>query len=33
MRWEHQEGSKVRWKDYVDVFVKMPRIVWNVFRS
>lgn len=31
--WEHQQGSKVRWKDYVDVFVKVPRIVWSVFRS
>lgn len=33
VRWEHQEGSKVRWKDYVDVFVKVPRIVWTVLRS
>ena len=33
VRWEHQEGSKVKWKDYVDVFVKVPRIVWNVLRS
>lgn len=33
VRWEHQEGSKVKWKDYVDVFVKVPRIVWSVFRS
>jgi glycosyltransferase involved in cell wall biosynthesis len=33
VRWEHQEGSKVRWKDYVDVLVKTPRIAWNVFRS
>jgi glycosyltransferase involved in cell wall biosynthesis len=33
VHWEHQEGSKVRWKDYVDVFVKVPRIVWGVFRS
>jgi dolichyl-phosphate beta-glucosyltransferase len=33
VRWEHQEGSKVRWNDYVDVFVKVPRIVWSVLRS
>jgi dolichyl-phosphate beta-glucosyltransferase len=32
VRWEHQDGSKVRWKDYVDVFVKVPRIVWLVMR-
>lgn len=31
VRWEHQEGSKVKWRDYVDVFVKVPRIVWSVF--
>jgi dolichyl-phosphate beta-glucosyltransferase len=30
VRWEHQDGSKVRWRDYVDVFVKVPRIVWSV---
>jgi glycosyltransferase involved in cell wall biosynthesis len=28
--WEHQDGSKVRWRDYVDVFVKVPRIAWSV---
>jgi hypothetical protein len=28
VRWEHQEGSKVRPRDYVDVLVKVPRIVW-----
>lgn len=33
VRWEHQEGSKVKWRDYVDVFVKVPRIVWSVLRS
>jgi glycosyltransferase involved in cell wall biosynthesis len=33
VHWEHQEGSKVRWKDYVDVFVKVPRIVWSVLRG
>ncbi|MCU1282807.1 MAG: Dolichol-phosphate mannosyltransferase in lipid-linked oligosaccharide synthesis cluster, partial [bacterium] len=33
VHWEHQDGSKVRWKDYVDVLVKVPRIVWSVFRS
>ena len=31
VRWEHQEGSKVKWRDYVDVFVRVPRIVWSVF--
>ena len=33
VRWEHQAGSKVRWNDYVDVFVKVPRIVWSVLRN
>ncbi|HEY1585050.1 MAG TPA: dolichyl-phosphate beta-glucosyltransferase [Polyangia bacterium] len=33
VHWEHQEGSKVRWKDYVDVLVKVPRIVWSVMRA
>ena len=33
VRWEHQDGSKVRLKDYVDVFVKVPRIVWSVLRA
>jgi dolichyl-phosphate beta-glucosyltransferase len=32
VRWEHQDGSKVRWQDYIDVFVKVPRIVWLVMR-
>jgi glycosyltransferase involved in cell wall biosynthesis len=32
VRWEHQDGSKVKWKDYLDVFVKVPRIVWSVMR-
>ena len=32
VHWEHQDGSKVRWKDYLDVFVKVPRIVWSVMR-
>lgn len=32
VHWEHQEGSKVKWKDYVDVFMKVPRIVWSVYR-
>lgn len=32
VRWEHQEGSKVKWTDYVDVFVQVPRIVWSVLR-
>lgn len=33
VRWEHQEGSKVRWRDYADVFLKVPRIVWTVLRG
>jgi dolichyl-phosphate beta-glucosyltransferase len=33
VHWEHQDGSKVRWKDYVDVFVKVPRIVLSVMRT
>jgi dolichyl-phosphate beta-glucosyltransferase len=31
--WEHREGSKVRWSDYLDVLLKVPRIVWSVYRS
>jgi dolichyl-phosphate beta-glucosyltransferase len=31
--WRHYEGSKVRWKDYLDVFVKVPRIVLSVRRA
>ena len=30
--WSHQDGSKVRAKDYLDVLVKVPRIVWSVSR-
>ncbi|HZS35966.1 MAG TPA: dolichyl-phosphate beta-glucosyltransferase [Polyangia bacterium] len=30
--WEHQDGSKVKWKDYVDVFLRVPRIAWSVLR-
>jgi len=33
VNWEHQDGSKVRWKDYVDVLVKVPRIVLSVRRT
>ena len=33
VRWEHQEGSKVRWNDYLDVFLKVPRILWSVMRE
>jgi glycosyltransferase involved in cell wall biosynthesis len=33
VRWEHQEGSKVRWNDYLDVLVKVPRILWSVLRD
>jgi glycosyltransferase involved in cell wall biosynthesis len=29
VRWEHQEGSKVRPRDYVDVLLKVPRIAWG----
>ncbi len=29
VRWEHQEGSKVRPRDYLDVLLKVPRIVWS----
>jgi glycosyltransferase involved in cell wall biosynthesis len=31
--WEHRDGSKVRLKDYFDVFLKVPRIVWSVLRA
>lgn len=31
--WEHRDGSKVRWNDYLDVLVKVPRIVWSVMRA
>ncbi len=30
VRWQHQDGSKVRWVDYVDVLVTVPRIVVSV---
>ena len=30
--WEHQDGSKVRFRDYLDVLIKVPRIVWSVMR-
>jgi len=29
VRWEHQDGSKVRPRDYLDVLVKVPRIAWT----
>jgi dolichyl-phosphate beta-glucosyltransferase len=29
VRWEHQEGSKVRPRDYLDVLLKVPRIAWT----
>ena len=32
VRWEHQAGSKVRVRDYADVFAKVPRIAWSVAR-
>jgi dolichyl-phosphate beta-glucosyltransferase len=30
VRWEHQDGSKVRWRDYLDVLVQVPKIIWRV---
>ena len=30
--WRHQSGSKVRFGDYFDVLVKVPRIAWSVAR-
>jgi dolichyl-phosphate beta-glucosyltransferase len=30
VEWRHQSGSKVRLRDYVDVFIKVPRIVVSV---
>jgi glycosyltransferase involved in cell wall biosynthesis len=33
IHWEHQGGSKVRWKDYLDVLVKVPRITLSVMRT
>jgi glycosyltransferase involved in cell wall biosynthesis len=32
VRWEHQAGSKVTWRDYLDVLVKVPRIAWSARR-
>jgi len=31
--WEHQSGSKVTWRDYVDVLFKVPRIALWVQRQ
>ena len=28
VRWAHQSGSKVRPRDYLDVLIRVPRIVW-----
>ena len=28
VRWSHQSGSKVRPRDYLDVLIRVPRIVW-----
>jgi dolichyl-phosphate beta-glucosyltransferase len=33
VEWLHRDGSKVRVRDYVDVLVKVPLIVWSVLRS
>lgn len=30
--WQHQTGSKVRLRDYLDVLLKVPRIAWSVAR-
>lgn len=32
VRWEHQEGSKVRLRDYWQVLVAVPKIAWRVGR-
>jgi dolichyl-phosphate beta-glucosyltransferase len=33
INWEHRDGSKVRVRDYLDVFIKVPRIAWSVMRT
>jgi dolichyl-phosphate beta-glucosyltransferase len=33
VRWEHRDGSKVKARDYFDVFLKVPLILWSVIRS
>jgi glycosyltransferase involved in cell wall biosynthesis len=30
VRWAHQSGSKVKWRDYLDVLIKVPKIAWSV---
>jgi glycosyltransferase involved in cell wall biosynthesis len=30
VEWSHQTGSKVRWRDYLNVFLTVPRIAWSV---
>ncbi len=32
VRWAHHAGSKVRWRHYLDVLVRVPRIAWSVAR-
>jgi glycosyltransferase involved in cell wall biosynthesis len=29
VHWAHQDGSKVRWADYLHVFLTVPRIAWR----
>jgi dolichyl-phosphate beta-glucosyltransferase len=33
VRWEHRDGSKVKVRDYFDVFLKVPLILWSVMRG
>ena len=30
IKWQHQTGSKVRFRDYFDVLLKVPSIAWSV---
>ncbi len=32
VRWAHHSGSKVRWRHYIDVLLRVPRIAWSVAR-
>jgi dolichyl-phosphate beta-glucosyltransferase len=32
VQWAHQDGSKVRWADYLHVFLTVPRIAWSALR-
>ena len=33
VNWEHRDGSKVKVRDYFDVFLKVPLILWSVMRG